>query len=50
VTVEFLEAEGKTRLVLVHENFPSSHERDLAGGGWPEFIDRLERLVTGTTA
>jgi uncharacterized protein YndB with AHSA1/START domain len=46
VTVEFLEQEGKTRLVLVHEHFPSSHERDLAGGGWPGFIDRIERLVT----
>jgi uncharacterized protein YndB with AHSA1/START domain len=38
---------GKTRLTLVHENFPSQEARDGARGGWPEFIDRLERYVTG---
>jgi uncharacterized protein YndB with AHSA1/START domain len=46
VTVVFEEEDGKTRLVLVHEQFPSSHHRDLAGGGWPGFIDRVERLAT----
>jgi uncharacterized protein YndB with AHSA1/START domain len=45
VTVVFEEEDGKTRLVLVHE-FVSPHHRDLAGGGWPGFIDRVERLAT----
>jgi uncharacterized protein YndB with AHSA1/START domain len=46
VTVEFADQGGKTLLTLVHEGFPSSQVRDLAGSGWPGFIDRLERLVT----
>lgn len=46
VTVEFHELAGKTRLVLTHERFPSKHHRDLAGGGWPGFLDRIEKLVT----
>ena len=42
-----LEAEnGKTHLVLVHESFPTPQHRDLAGSGWPGFVDRIERLVT----
>ena len=45
VTVVFEEEDGKTRLVLVHENFPSSAERDEARGGWPGFLDRIEALV-----
>jgi uncharacterized protein YndB with AHSA1/START domain len=46
VTVELeAEADGKTRLVLVHERFPSRGERDIAAGGWPGFLDRIERLV-----
>jgi Uncharacterized conserved protein len=45
VTVEFEEHDGKTHLVLVHEGFPSESVRDLAGGGWPGFLDRIERLV-----
>lgn len=46
VTVVFEAEDGKTRLILVHEHFPSARHRDLAGGGWPGFIDRLERLAT----
>jgi uncharacterized protein YndB with AHSA1/START domain len=45
VTVVFEEEDGKTRLTLVHENFPSRDHRDAAGGGWPGFIDRVERYV-----
>jgi uncharacterized protein YndB with AHSA1/START domain len=48
VTVVFEEENGKTRLTLVHENFPSTEARDGATGGWPGFIDRVERLVTTT--
>jgi uncharacterized protein YndB with AHSA1/START domain len=45
VTVEFRAEDGKTRLVLVHEGFPSTEHRDGAGGGWPGFLDRVARLV-----
>ena len=45
VTVVLEEEDGKTRLVLVHEQFPSREHRDAAAGGWPGFIDRIERLV-----
>jgi uncharacterized protein YndB with AHSA1/START domain len=41
-----LEAQGyKTRLELVHEDFPSEARRDDAAGGWPGFLDRLERFA-----
>jgi uncharacterized protein YndB with AHSA1/START domain len=45
VTVEFGREGEKTRLVLVHEGMPSTVERDAASGGWPGFIDRLERVA-----
>jgi len=48
VSVVFEEEDGKTRLVLVHESFPSREERDNAAGGWPGFIDRIERLVASS--
>jgi uncharacterized protein YndB with AHSA1/START domain len=48
VTVVLEEEAGKTRLVLVHEGFPSVGARDGAAGGWPGFLDRLERVVRGT--
>jgi uncharacterized protein YndB with AHSA1/START domain len=47
VTVAFEPRGDKTLLVLVHENFPSTEQRDNAAGGWPGFIDRVERLVAG---
>jgi uncharacterized protein YndB with AHSA1/START domain len=49
VTVMLEEEDGKTRLVLIHERFPSQSERDDAAGGWPGFIDRIDRLVTART-
>lgn len=49
VTVELEEENGKTHLVLVHENFPTPEHRDNASGGWPGFIDRIERLVSRST-
>lgn len=45
VTVVLEEDDGKTRLTLVHEGFPSPELRDGAAGGWPGFLDRIERLV-----
>jgi uncharacterized protein YndB with AHSA1/START domain len=49
LTIEFEEENGKTHLVLVHENFPTPEHRDLAGSGWPGFVDRIERLVSRST-
>jgi uncharacterized protein YndB with AHSA1/START domain len=43
VTLERLS--DKTRLTLVHSNFPSTERRDDAAGGWPGFIDRIEQLL-----
>jgi uncharacterized protein YndB with AHSA1/START domain len=45
VTVDLHDHDGKTRLVLIHEGFPSAAVRDLAGGGWPGFLERIERFV-----
>ena len=45
VTVELFEYEGKTRMVLTHEGFPSKAHRDGAGSGWPGFLDRIEKLL-----
>lgn len=45
-----LEADAdKTRLVLVHERFPTQERRDDAASGWPGFLDRLERVAISTT-
>jgi uncharacterized protein YndB with AHSA1/START domain len=46
LTLTFAAEDGKTRLTLVHEGFPSQEVRDGARGGWPSFIDRVERIVT----
>jgi uncharacterized protein YndB with AHSA1/START domain len=46
LTLTFEAEDGKTRLTLMHEGFPSQEVRDGARGGWPGFIDRLERIVT----
>lgn len=45
VTITLEEHGGKTRLVLVHEDFPSVEHRAGAAGGWPGFIDRMERYL-----
>ena len=45
VTVTFEGVDGKTRLTLLHENLPSKDARDGAAGGWPGFLDRLERYA-----
>jgi uncharacterized protein YndB with AHSA1/START domain len=46
VTVELYDENGKTRCVLTHAGFPSRERRDDAQGGWPGFLERLERLLT----
>ena len=45
VTVDLHDQGGKTLLVLTHAGFPSQELRDLAGSGWPGFLDRIEQLV-----
>ena len=42
VTVTFEEADGKTRLTLRHEGFPDAENREMAGYGWNESLDKLE--------
>ncbi len=42
VTVAFEEADGKTRLTLRHEGLPAGEQREMAGYGWNESLDKLE--------
>lgn len=40
------EAQGdKTLLTIVQTGFPDVEQRDAHQGGWPGFLDRLERVV-----
>lgn len=45
VTITFDVQDGKTLLTLVQTGFPNAEQRDAHRGGWPGFIDRLERVV-----
>ena len=36
---------GRTRMTIHHTGFPSAEVRDDHLGGWPGFLDRLERVV-----
>jgi uncharacterized protein YndB with AHSA1/START domain len=45
VTIVLEQQGDKTRLVLVHEGFPTRDVRDGARGGWPGFLDRLEQYA-----
>jgi len=45
LTVELEDHAGKTLLKLTHE-LPTREHRDGAAGGWPGFLDRIERYVT----
>jgi uncharacterized protein YndB with AHSA1/START domain len=49
VTVVLEDHDGKTHLVLIHESFPTAQRRDDAAGGWPGFLDRLERVAASNT-
>ena len=44
VTVEFIDKDGATEVVLTHEQFPDEHMRDEHQGGWTGCLDGLERL------
>jgi uncharacterized protein YndB with AHSA1/START domain len=41
---------GRTRMTIHHTGFPSAEVRDDHLGGWPGFLDRLERVVDATVA
>jgi uncharacterized protein YndB with AHSA1/START domain len=41
---------GRTRMTIHHTGFPSAEVRDEHLGGWPGFLDRLERVVDATVA
>jgi uncharacterized protein YndB with AHSA1/START domain len=45
VTVTFDEQDGKTLLTIIQTGFPTAAERDAHQGGWPGFLDRLERVI-----
>jgi uncharacterized protein YndB with AHSA1/START domain len=45
LTVELEDQGGKTLLKLTHR-LPTREHRDGAAGGWPGFLDRIERYVT----
>jgi uncharacterized protein YndB with AHSA1/START domain len=43
--VTFEEQDGRTRMTIHHTDFPTAELRDDHQGGWPGFLDRLERVV-----
>ena len=45
LVVTFEAKQGKTLLTIVQSGFESARDRDDHQGGWPGFIDRLERVV-----
>ena len=45
MVVTFQERDGRTQMTIVHTGFPSAELRDDHRGGWPGFLDRLERVV-----
>ncbi|MCH8350303.1 MAG: SRPBCC domain-containing protein [Chloroflexi bacterium] len=44
VTVEFIDKDGATEVVLTHERFPDDHMRDEHQAGWDGCLDGLERF------
>ena len=50
LVVTFEDQGGKTLLTILQTGFESEQERNAHQGGWPGFIDRLERLVTTGSA
>lgn len=45
LVVTFEAKQGKTLLTIVQSGFASEQDRNDHQGGWPGFIDRLERVV-----
>ena len=47
LVVSFHGQVAKTLMTIVQTGFPTVEQRDRHQGGWPRFMDRLERVVTG---
>jgi uncharacterized protein YndB with AHSA1/START domain len=45
VTLELHDLGGRTEIVLTHERFPNTEERDGHNQGWSGCFDRLEQFV-----
>jgi len=45
IVLTFDAQDGKTLMTIVQTGFPNAEQRDAHQGGWPGFIDRLERVV-----
>jgi uncharacterized protein YndB with AHSA1/START domain len=45
VTLDFIEIDGKTRLVLRQAPFPTADERDGHNNGWTQALDRLDAYM-----
>jgi uncharacterized protein YndB with AHSA1/START domain len=45
LTLEFRDLGGRTEVVLTHERFPSTQERDGHNQGWNGCFDRLEQFI-----
>jgi uncharacterized protein YndB with AHSA1/START domain len=50
LVITFEEQGGKTLMTIVQTGFPNTEERDAHQGGWPGFVDRLERVVLARRA
>lgn len=50
VTVELLEKEGGTRMILTQRGFPSQASRDGHGEGWESAFDKLADLLSSQEA
>jgi uncharacterized protein YndB with AHSA1/START domain len=48
VTVEFLERDGHTELILTHQGFPHEASRQDHDTGWGQCFDAMERLLSAT--
>jgi uncharacterized protein YndB with AHSA1/START domain len=46
ITVTFESKDGRTLLTIAQSEFVSEKDRDDHQGGWPGFLDRLERVVS----
>ena len=50
IEVTFQERDGRTQMTIVHTGFTNAELRDDHRGGWPGFLDRLERVVDARVA
>jgi uncharacterized protein YndB with AHSA1/START domain len=46
-TFTFEEVGGRTRLTIRHEGLPAGEQREMAGYGWNESLDKLEACLKG---